>query len=117
MTAILVRIARREGQSPARLFAKLEFMNPGGSVKDRLVKYLVTQMERDGLLTRDTVFVETSSGNTGAALSMVAATRGLRCAITIPDKMRRAKISRMQAFGTEAGVAPTTFDSDNPLNH
>lgn len=64
----LVRIARREGQSPARLFAKLEFMNPGGSVKDRLVKYLVTQMERDGLLTRDTVLVENSSGNTGAAL-------------------------------------------------
>jgi len=92
-------------------------MNPGGSVKDRLVKYLVTQMERDGLLTRDTVFVENSSGNTGAALSMVAATRGLRCVITIPDKMSRAKISRMQAFGTEVVVAPTAVDADDPRSY
>ncbi|MBA2672783.1 cysteine synthase family protein [Ramlibacter sp.] len=113
----LVRIAKREGQCPARLFAKLEFMNPGGSVKDRLVKYLVARMEQDGSLTQRSVLVENSSGNTGAAMSMVAAARGLRCVVTIPDKMSREKISRMRAFGTEVVVAPTAVDADDPRSY
>src|SRR4051794_35666317 len=85
----LVRVAKREEACPAKIFAKLEFMNPGGSVKDRLVRYLVSQMEQDGSLTPRSILVENSSGNTGAALSMAAAARGLRCVITIPDKMSR----------------------------
>lgn len=113
----LVRIAKRDGQCPARLYAKLEFMNPGGSVKDRLVKYLVTHMEQDGLLTEESVLVENSSGNTGAAMSMVAAARGLRCVVTIPDKMSREKISRMRAYGTEVVVAPTAVDADDPRSY
>jgi cystathionine beta-synthase len=113
----LVRIVKQEGRCPARLFAKLEFMNPGGSVKDRLVKYLVSRMEQDGSLTQRSVLVENSSGNTGAALSMVAAARGLRCVVTIPDKMSREKISRMRAFGTEVVVAPTAVDADDPRSY
>lgn len=113
----LVRIAKHEDGCPARLFAKLEFMNPGGSVKDRLAKFLVSRMERDGLLTQDSVLVENSSGNTGAAMSMVAAVRGLQCVITIPDKMSREKIARMRAFGTEVVIAPTAVDADDPRSY
>jgi cystathionine beta-synthase len=113
----LVRILKQNGQCPARLFAKLEFMNPGGSVKDRLVKYLVAQMELDGSLTQESVLVENSSGNTGAAMSMVAAARGLRCVITIPDKMSREKISRMRAYGTEVVMAPTAVDADDARSY
>ncbi|MBA3774174.1 MAG: cysteine synthase family protein [Ramlibacter sp.] len=113
----LVRIAKRENQCPARLFAKLDFMNPGGSVKDRLVKYLFSRMEQDGSLTQRSVLVENSSGNTGAAMSMMAAARGLRCVITIPDKMSREKISRMRAFGTEVVVAPTAVDASDPRSY
>jgi cystathionine beta-synthase len=113
----LVRVAKREQACRANIFAKLEFMNPGGSVKDRLVKYLVSQMEQDGSLTQRSVLVENSSGNTGAALSMAAAARGLRCVITIPDKMSREKISRMRAFGTEVVVAPTDVDADDARSY
>jgi len=113
----LVRIVKHEDGCPARLFAKLEFMNPGGSVKDRLAKYLVSSMERDGTLTQDSILVENSSGNTGAAMSMVAAVRGLRCVVTIPDKMSREKIARMRAFGTEVVVAPTAVDANDPRSY
>lgn len=113
----LVRVAKREEACPANIFAKLEFMNPGGSVKDRLVKYLVSRMAQDGSLTQRSVLVENSSGNTGAALSMAAAARGLRCVITIPDKMSREKISRMRAFGTEVVIAPTDVDADDARSY
>jgi len=113
----LVRVAWRGGCCPANIFAKLEFMNPGGSVKDRLVKYLLSRLGEDGSLTRDSVLVENSSGNTGAAMSMAAAARGLRCVITIPDKMSREKISRMRAFGTEVVVAPTDVEPDDARSY
>lgn len=113
----LVRIRKHDDCCPVQLYAKLEFMNPGGSVKDRLAKYLVSRMERDGTLTANSVLVENSSGNTGAALSMVAAVRGLRCVVTIPDKMSREKISRMRAFGTEVVIAPTAVDADDPRSY
>jgi cystathionine beta-synthase len=113
----LVRIGKRNPMCPANIFAKLEFMNPGGSVKDRLAKFLVSRMERDGALSSESVIVENSSGNTGAALSMVAAVRGLHCVVTIPDKMSREKIARMRAFGTEVVVAPTAVDADDPRSY
>ncbi len=113
----LVRVGKHIDGCPAHLFAKLEFMNPGGSVKDRLAKYLIAQFEKDGALTKDSVLVENSSGNTGAALSMVAAVRGLHCVVTIPDKMSREKISRMRAFGTEVVVAPTDVAAEDPRSY
>jgi cystathionine beta-synthase len=113
----MVRLRRASEASGANLYAKLEFMNPGGSVKDRLVKYLLSEMERAGDLNERSVLVENSSGNTGAALSMAAAVKGLRCVITIPDKMSREKIARMRAFGTEVVVAPTAVAADDPKSY
>ncbi|WP_186063374.1 PLP-dependent cysteine synthase family protein [Burkholderia gladioli] len=114
----LVRIRRVvEAGQTARLFAKLEFMNPGGSIKDRLVRHLIRHMEASGELSARSVLVENSSGNTGAALSMAAAAHGLRCIVTIPDKMSREKISRMRAYGTEVVVAPTAVAAEDPRSY
>ncbi|EKG31545.1 PLP-dependent cysteine synthase family protein [Pseudomonas avellanae] len=101
----------------ATIFAKLEYMNPGGSIKDRMVKFLLEEMDSAGSLNERSVLVENSSGNTGAALSMAAAARGLRCIVTIPDKMSGEKISRMRAFGTEVIVAPTAVEADDPRSY
>lgn len=101
----------------AALFVKLEYMNPGGSIKDRMVKYLLEEMDAAGVLNNRSVLVENSSGNTGAALSMAAAARGLRCVVTIPDKMSGEKIARMRAFGTEVVVAPTAVEADDPRSY
>lgn len=113
----MVRIRRVARGLPAEIFAKLEFMNPGGSVKDRLVRYLLERYEEAGALTPDTVLVENSSGNTGAALSMAAAVRGIGCVVTIPDKMSAEKIARMRAFGTRVVVAPTAVAADAPESY
>jgi len=113
----LVRLHRVSANCPANLYAKLEFLNPGGSVKDRLVKYLISQMKECGDLRSDSVLVENSSGNTGAALSMAAAIHGLRCIVTIPDKMSAEKISRLKAFGTEVMIAPTAVAAEDPRSY
>jgi cystathionine beta-synthase len=113
----MVRLRQGGSGNAAHLFAKLEFMNPGGSVKDRLVRYLLREMSRMGDIREESVLIENSSGNTGAALSMAAAVMGLRCIVTIPDKMSREKISRMRAFGSEVVVAPTAVDADDPRSY
>lgn len=113
----MVHIEKHNDRCPARLFAKLEFMNPGGSIKDRLVKYLLSCMKQDGSLLQNSILVENSSGNTGAAMSMATAACGLRCVITIPDKMSKEKIARMQAFGTEVVIAPTAVEADDPRSY
>jgi len=113
----LVRLDKVARSVEPTVLAKLEMLNPGGSVKDRLVKYLVSHMERGGTLTRESVLVENSSGNTGAAMSMVAAVRGLHCVITIPDKMSREKIARMRAYGAEVVVAPAAVAAGDPRSY
>lgn len=108
----LVRINKLAADCTASVYAKLEFMNPGGSIKDRLAKHLFEQYARAGLLDAGTTIVENSSGNTGASLSMAAAVKGVRCTITLPDKMSQEKINRMKAFGTEVVVTPTNVPAE-----
>ena len=83
----LLRLNKISPESPAKIYAKLEFLNPAGSVKDRMARYLVEDAERRGLLKPGGTIVENSSGNTGAALAMIAAVKGYRCIITMPDKI------------------------------
>jgi cystathionine beta-synthase len=114
----IVRVEKMlRNKCSANIFVKLEYMNAGGSIKDRMVKYLLERMEESGELNADSVLIENSSGNTGAALSMPAAARGLRCIVTIPDKMSREKIARMRAYGTEVIVAPTAVAADDPRSY
>ena len=71
----------------ARLLAKLEYLNPVGSAKDRVAKYILNDAEEKGILTKDSVIVEPTSGNTGIGLAAIAAARGYRVIIVMPDSM------------------------------
>ncbi len=93
------------------IFAKLEFFNPGGSIKDRMAHFILNEAERKGLIGKEVV--ENSSGNTGAALAMISAVKGYKTTITIPDKMSSEKINLMKAFGAEVVVTMTDVPYDS----
>jgi len=113
----LVRLLHvTKGIRPA-LHAKLEYFNPTGSVKDRMALYMVEDAERSGLLKPGGTIVEGSSGNTGAALAMIAAVKGYRCIITMPDKMSDEKKNFMIALGAEVIVTPTDVPPDSPQSY
>src|SRR5262249_6988853 len=99
---------------PCPLLAKLELLNPGGSVKDRPAIAMVEAAERDGLLGPGGTIVEPTSGNTGVGLAVVAARRGYRCVFVMPDKISTEKISLLRAYGAEVVVCPTTVSPDHP---
>jgi cystathionine beta-synthase len=99
------------------LLAKLEYFNPTGSVKDRMALYIVEDAERRGLLEPGGTIVEASSGNTGAALAMIATMKGYRCIVTMPDKMSDEKKNFMIALGAEVIVTPTDVPPDSPQSY
>ena len=113
----LVRLVHvTKGIQPA-LWAKLEYFNPTGSVKDRMALYMVEDAEKCGLLKPGGTIVEGSSGNTGAALAMIAAVKGYRCIITMPDKMSAEKKNSMIALGAEVIITPTDVPPDSPQSY
>ncbi len=85
----------------ARLIAKVECFNPGGSVKDRIAKAMIEEVEKQGLINKDTVIIEPTSGNTGIGLCMVAASKGLKIIITMPETMSIERRNLMKAYGAE----------------
>jgi cystathionine beta-synthase len=110
----LVRLDRIGRDLPGQLFAKLELLNPGGSVKDRPAVAMIDAAERQGLLTKGGTIVEPTSGNTGVGLAIVAARRGYRCIFTMPDKIASEKVALLRAYGTEVIVCPTAVAPEHP---
>lgn len=108
---------RRMNRSRARVLAKLEFLNPGGSIKDRMAWHIIQDAERRGLLLPGGTIVENTSGNTGAALAMIAAVRGYKAIFTVPDKMSAEKINALKAFGASVIVTPTNVAPDDPSSY
>ena len=102
---------------PGTFYVKCEFMNPGGSVKDRIALAMVEAAERDGSLKPGGVIVEATSGNTGMALAMVAAIRGYRCIFTMPDKMSQEKVKLLRSFGADVVIVPTAVPPDHPEHY
>jgi cystathionine beta-synthase len=113
----LVRLRRvTRGVRPA-VYAKLEMLNPGGSVKDRIGLRMIEAAERDGLLRQGGTIVEPTSGNTGHGLAIAAAIKGYRCIFVMPDKMSQEKISLLRAYGAEVVIAPTAVPPESPESY
>ena len=98
----------------ATVLAKVEYFNPGGSVKDRIALRMVTAAEKDGKLKPGGTIIEPTSGNTGVGLAIVASERGYRCIFICPDQVAQDKISVLRAYGAEVVVCPTTVAPDHP---
>lgn len=113
----LVRLNRVAEGIRTPVYGKAEFMNPGGSVKDRIGLAMIEAAEEAGLLKPGGTIVEGTSGNTGLALAMAAATRGYRCIFTMPDKMSREKVKLLRAFGAEVVITPTSVPPDHPEHY
>jgi cystathionine beta-synthase len=99
------------------LLAKLEYLNPGGSVKDRIGLPMIEQAERDGKLRPGGTIVEPTSGNTGVGLAIAAAIKGYRCIFVMPDKMSQEKIALLRAYGAEVVICPTAVPPDSPESY
>jgi cystathionine beta-synthase len=113
----IVRLdALGRGVSP-QLLAKLEYLNPGGSVKDRIGLAMIEKAEREGKLRPGGTIVEPTSGNTGVGLAIAAAKKGYRCIFVMPDKMSQEKISMLRAYGAEVVICPTAVEPDSPESY
>ncbi|MCW5789423.1 MAG: cystathionine beta-synthase [Polyangiaceae bacterium] len=113
----MVRLSRVARGLPVELFGKLEFMNPGGSVKDRIGVRMLLEAERAGRIKPGDTLIEPTSGNTGIGLAMAAAVRGYRMIITMPEKMSREKQVVLEALGAEIIRTPTEAAWDAPESH
>ncbi|MFP4554199.1 MAG: PLP-dependent cysteine synthase family protein [Actinomycetota bacterium] len=108
----LVRLSRLH--PPGNLVAKIEFMNPGGSIKERIAATMIDRAEEEGLLRPGGTIIEPTSGNTGVGLAMVGAVRGYRVICTVPDKVSKEKQDLLRAYGVEVIETPTEFGPDHP---
>ena len=113
----IVRLDRISRDVPGTILAKLEYLNPGGSVKDRIGLAMIEAAERDGRLKPGGTIVEPTSGNTGVGLAIAAALKGYRCIFVMPDKMSQEKISMLRAYGAEVVITPTAVDHDSPESY
>jgi cystathionine beta-synthase len=115
----LVRLRSVTGGVPegVLVLAKVEYLNPGGSVKDRIAVRMIDAAERDGTLQPGGVIVEPTSGNTGVGLAIVAQQRGYTCIFVCPDKVSEDKRNVLKAYGAEVVVCPTAVDPDDPRSY
>jgi cysteine synthase A len=102
----LLRLTKLEPSGGAQIWAKLEYLNPGGSLKDRAAIGMVLAAERDGRLTRDSVIVEPTAGNTGIGLALIGSQRGYRVVLVVPENFSREKLLVMRALGGELVLTP-----------
>ncbi|PNV78491.1 MAG: cysteine synthase B [Thermoproteota archaeon] len=102
----IVRINKLVSSEDAELLAKLEWYNPGGSVKDRMALYLVEAAEASGRLRKDKVIIEATSGNTGIALAMIAAVKGYKIVIVMPESVSIERRKIIKAYGAELILSP-----------
>jgi len=110
----LVKLQKISPNPLVTILAKCEFFNPSGSVKDRIVAYIIEEAEKNGLLKPGGTIIENTSGNTGAAVAMISAIKGYKAILTMPDKVSKEKQNALKAFGAEIVVTPTSAAPDSP---
>ena len=113
----LMRLSRIGKGLTCEFVGKLELLNPGGSVKDRIGIRMIEEAERTGKLRPGGTIVEPTSGNTGVGLAIAAAIKGYRCSFTMPDKMSQEKISILRAYGAEVVITPTAVPPESPESY
>jgi len=113
----IVRLDKLSPRGGAEILAKLEYLNPGGSVKDRIGPPMIEAAEREGKLRSGGTIVEPTSGNTGVGLAIAAAVKGYRCIFVMPDKMSQEKIALLRAYGAEVVITPTAVEHDSPESY
>lgn len=113
----LVKLGRIGRGLPVTLLAKVESLNPGGSIKDRIGLALVDDAERRGALRPGGTIIEATAGNTGVGLALVAAIKGYRCIFVLPDKMSGDKVNLLKAYGAEVVITPTSVPPDSPESY
>lgn len=113
----LVRLNKVVDSQTPNLWAKVEFFNPGGSVKDRIGTFIIEDAERSGRLKPGGTIVESTSGNTGVGLAIVAAIKGYKTVFVMPDKMSEEKIRLLRAFGARVVITPTAVEPDDPRSY
>lgn len=107
-------LARVDFGSPATIYAKLEYLNPSGSVKDRSARYMIEQAEKQGLLKTGGTIIDASSGNHGVALAMIGAMKGYKVIITVSEKISQEKLQTIQAYGAQTVMCPATQFIEDP---
>ncbi len=113
----LVRLRRLAEDLSARVYVKVESLNPGGSVKDRVAVAMIAEAARRGWLRPGGTIIEATAGNTGVGLAMAAAVKGYRCIFVLPDKMSSEKIALLKAYGAEVVITPTNVAPDAPESY
>src|ERR671937_52299 len=113
----LVRLRRVTRGVLPTILAKLEMLNPGGSVKDRIGLRMIEAAERSGALRPGGTIVEPTSGNTGHGLAIAAAIKGYRCIFVMPDKMSQEKVALLRAYGAEVVITPTAVPPESPESY
>jgi cystathionine beta-synthase len=113
----LVRLNRLTKNLEPQIYVKADYLNPGGSVKDRIAKWMIDDAERRGVLKPGGTIIEGTSGNTGMGLALVAVTRGYKVVFTINDKQSREKVDALKAFGAEVIVCPTAVEPEDPRSY
>jgi cystathionine beta-synthase len=113
----LVRLNRVTKDLPAEVWVKADYLNPGGSLKDRIALQMIDEAERKGQLRPGGTIVEATTGNTGVGLALIAAVRGYKTVFTVPDKQSREKIDMLKAFGAEVIVCPTAVEPEDPRSY
>ncbi len=113
----LVRLQRLNEGLQAKVYVKLEALNPGGSVKDRVGLAMIAEAERRGWLRTGGTIIEATAGNTGVGLAMAAAVKGYRCIFVLPDKMSGEKIRLLKAYGADVVITPTNVAPDSPESY
>jgi len=113
----LIKLNRVARNVKATILAKVEFFNPGGSVKDRIALTMIEEAEREGRLKPGGTIVESTSGNTGAGLALIAALKGYKAVFTMPDKMSAEKVRHLKALGADVIVTPTAVPPESPESY
>ncbi|MFH1612446.1 MAG: cysteine synthase A [bacterium] len=102
----MVKLKKIVEKDFAEIYAKLEFFNPGGSVKDRICLSMIEDAEKKGKLKANSIIVEPTSGNTGIGLAMISAVKGYKCILTMPESMSLERILLLKSYGAEVILTP-----------